>query len=490
LFPRSAWEPEVEHINQQLFIGENLMSKKRMVRRDFLRTSAAVAAGVSLPYLIPSRVLGGPDQPGANEIINVGLIGCGGRGTYIAETCMTVPQLRVAAVCDCFRPRCEKVVEKIGKGKDLKIYEDFRKMIEEMKLDAVMVETTTHARAWIAIQVMQAGADVYIEKPMCLTIAEGRDMVNAARKLNRVTQVGTQQRSMPINNWGSDLVKNGALGKIHTVIAPNFVGPEPWTDQPAEPMPEGGSEGWWDVWTNQALLRPYHSHIHTGWDRWWDYDGGGRCFGVTGWGTHSYDQINRALGTDDTGPVEILLEEPVKTSLTGKYAPNLRSGGLVGQEDTGTEYHEMAKLEGPRAKVSMKFASGTTLNLHLDGDRGPGLGAIFVGDKGKLEINRNKLASNPKDIILSKDNPGPNKRDETVYHIENWAECIKSRKRCNADIEIGQRATSLCYLVNIVRQIGRVGEPLKWDPAAERFTNNDEANQLLSRPRRKGYELS
>ena len=127
-------------------------------------------------------------------------------------------------------------------------------------------------------------------------------MVKAARKYNRVTQVGTQQRSMPINNWASDLVKNGALGKILTVIAPNFVGPERWTDQPAEPMPDGGSDNWWDVWTNQAVLRPYHKSIHHGWDRWWDYDGGGRCFGVTGWGTHSYDQINRALGTDDTGP--------------------------------------------------------------------------------------------------------------------------------------------------------------------------------------------
>ena len=119
----------------------------------------------------------------------------------------------------------------------------------------------------------------------------------------------------------------------------------------------------------------------------------------------------------------------------------------------------------------MKFAGGTELKLHLDGDHGPGLGAIFVGEKGKIEINRNKIASNPKELVLAADNPGPNKRPETTYHIENWIECIKSRKRCNADIEIGQRATTLCYLVNIVREVGRVGEKLKWDPVAERFTN-------------------
>ena len=155
----------------------------------------------------------------------------------------------------------------------------------------------------------------------------------------------------------------------------------------------------------------------------------------------------------------------------------------------------MAKLSGPRAKVTMKFGhhvpmvDGTELKLHLDGDRGPGLGAIFVGEKGKIEINRNKIAANPKELLHLPGNPGFNDRPETARHVDNWIDCIKSRRRCNADIEIGQRATTLCYLVNIVRDIGRVGEPLKWDPAAERFTNCEEANKLLERPRRKGYEL-
>jgi hypothetical protein len=129
------------------------------------------------------------------------------------------------------------------------------------------------------------------------------------------------------------------------------------------------------------------------------------------------------------------------------------------------------------------------VKYHLDGDRGPGLGAIFIGDKGKLEINRNKLASNPKGIARSQGNPGPNKRAETAYHIENWVECIKSRKTCNADIEFGQRSSALCDLINIVRAVGQVGKTLQWDPDAERFTNCDEGNAFLTRPRRKGYEL-
>jgi hypothetical protein len=297
---------------------------------------------------------------------------------------------------------------------------------------------------------------------------------------------------MPINNWASDLVKNGAIGKILTVLAPNYVGPFRWTKTSAKDV-KGPVEPWWDLWTNQAELRPREDALLCDWARWRDYDGGGLCFGVTGWGAHSYDQVNRALGTDDTGPVEVLLEEPVANRDTGKFASRKTVGGVIigdtGDQDTGTEYHPAAKLTGPRAKITMKFASGTELKLHLDGDRGPGLGAIFSGEKGKIEINRNKLASNPKEIVRAKDNPGPIRRPETAYHIENFTECVKSRKRCNADIEIGLRATTLCHLVNIAREIGRVGEALRWDPAAERFTNCAEANQLLERPRRAGYEL-
>lgn len=464
------------------------MARQKWTRREILKTGAAAMA---VPCLVPSSVLGLNGAAPPSETVNVGVIGCGGRARLIKEAA-DVKTFRVVAASDCELPKAQAYVKELSGGAKWGVYEDFRKMIEEEKLDGVMAETTTHARAWIVIQAMLAGMDVYIEKPMCLTIAEGRAMVTAARKLDRVTQVGTQQRSMPINNWASDLVKNGALGKIRAVLAPNFVGPFRWTKTSTKDV-KGPVEPWWDTWTSQAELRPHDPAIHRGWARWWDYDGGGLCFGVTGWGTHSYDQINRALGTDDTGPVEVLLEEPVADRETGKFAPRETVGGEVigdtGDVDTGTVYHGMAKLTGPRARVRMKFASGTELRLHLDGDRGPGLGAIFVGEEGKIEINRNKLASNPKELVRSADNPGPNKRPETAYHIENWVDCIKSRELCNADIEIGLRATTLCYLVNIVRDVGRVGETLKWDPVAERFTNCDEGNKLLDRPRRKGWEL-
>jgi predicted dehydrogenase len=431
------------------------------------------------------------DMAPPSDTVRIGVIGCGGRARMIREAA-DVKGFRVVASCDCVRDRAQKFAKELSGGEPWGVYEDFREMIEREKFDAVMIETTTHARAWITILAMQMGMDVYIEKPMSLTIAEGRAMVEAARKYGRVTQVGTQQRSMPINNWASDLVKNGAIGQIKTVLAPNYVGPFDWNKTSAADV-SGAVDSWWDVWTNQAELRPLDPELQFGWAKWRDYDGGGLCFGVTGWGTHSYDQINRALGTDDTGPVSVMLEEPVADRETGRYQRGETVGGvspgLIGAEDTGADYHGMAQLKGPRAKVRMWFDSGTELRLHLDGDRGPGLGAIFIGEDGKIEINRNRVASNPADIASSPENPGPNRRAETAYHIENWIDCIKSRGRCTADIEIGQRATTLCHLVNIVREVGLVGQKLSWNPLAERFTDCDDANTLLDRPRRAGYEL-
>ncbi len=455
------------------------MSGRKWTRREVLKAGGAALAAT---HLIPRISLGG--QPGAGDAVKVAVIGLGGRAGGVVDDLRGLPGLKIVAVCDCFAPRVDAFIAQHGKDQGWKGYNDFRKMIEVEKPDGVMVETTTHARAWITITAQQMGCDTYIEKPMCISIAEGRLMVRAARKYNRITQVGTQQRSIPLNNWASDLVKKGILGKVHTVLAPNFVGPSKWVDQPAAPMPQGAGRGWWDVWTSQAAMRPYHPQIHYGWPKWWDYDGGGECFGVTGWGAHSYDQINRALGTDETGPVEVLLEEPVKTSNTGKFAKPR------GEDDTGVDYHAMAQpVIGPRAKVTMKFASGTEVKFHLDGDRGPGLGAIFIGEKGRMEINRNKVDADPKELLVGAESPGPTVERGTPEHVANWIQCIRTRKPAHADIEIGQRSTTLCYLVNIVREVGKVGETLKWDPAAERFTDCPEGNKLLEREQRKGWEL-
>ena len=399
-----------------------------------------------------------------------------------------VAGLKLVGVCDFWTVRLKSFLEKYPDDiKPEQAYTDFRKMIETEKPDGVMAMTATHQRAWVAGIAMQMGCHLYIEKPMCLTIEEGRFLVNCARKYNRVTQVGTQQRSLPLCQWACKQVQDGVLGKVKIVEAPNFVGPNQWEDKPAQPYPEGMNAESWDMWTNQAVYRPYHFELFRRWDNWWDYDAGGKTFGVSGWGTHSYDQVNMALGTNETGPVEILLEEACEIRDSGKF-----ENRTIEEDETGTPYYGMAKTtKGPRAKMTMWFADGVELRLHLDGDRGPGLGCIVQGEKGKLEINRHKLASNPKELVASMpeefQNPTPNL--ETLPHVENWINCIKTGKKCNADIEYGQRSTTMCELVNIVRATAPVGQKIGWDPVKERFTNNDKGNEMLSRPRRKGYEL-
>ncbi|MDR0869497.1 MAG: Gfo/Idh/MocA family oxidoreductase [Planctomycetaceae bacterium] len=462
--------------------------KHQTTRRQFLKVSGlASAAFIAAPMVIPRSVLGQDGQPGANEQVKIGLIGLGGRCTGIyGPSVKAAKGAKVLAVSDILQTRVDRFIAR-DPDAGLKGYTDFRKMIETEKLDAVFCETTTHQRAWTAANAMVMGCHTYIEKPIVLTISEGRYLVNLARKLKRVTQCGSQQRSLPLCLWACEQVQNGRIGKIKEVLAPNFVGPNQWDDAAhttAEDYVDGLTDESWDKWLNQSKMRPFNRALFYGWSNWWDYDAGGLCFGVSGWGTHSYDQINMALGLNDTGPTEILLEEPCTIQDSGKFQTRRPD-----DEETGAAYYGMAKVKGPRGKITMWTKDGVAIKLHLDGDWGPGLGCIVVGEKGKIEINRHKISSNPKDIAAEGMKDHKNTRDETVYHVENFIECIKSGKRANADIEIGQRSTSFCELVNIVRATADPGKKIGWDPVNEKFIGNDKGNEMLSRPRRKGWEL-
>jgi predicted dehydrogenase len=341
-------------------------------------------------------------------------------------------------------------------------------MFEKEKLDAVWIETTTHARALTAMHAMQAGLDVYAEKPITLTIAEGRVLVRAARKYKRVFQAGSQQRSMPINQHASALVRTGKIGQIGLVIVCNYLPGLDWKPQPEQPVPEGMD---WDVWCNQTELRPYHSKLYREWSGWWDYDGGGQSWGVTGWGTHGLDQVQCALGTDDTGPVEI-------------WAENKQTQD---EPDFPLAKNPEWKPTLGRKPVTLRFASGTLLKLEEPAKSGHSqLGAIFVGDKGRIQILRGNYNADPQDLVKGAPDPTPEGKGEDVFHLKNFIECTRTREKPNADVEIAHRATTLCHLVNICRKLDR---KLRWDQKAEKFTGDAEANNLLSRPRRKGYEL-
>jgi predicted dehydrogenase len=424
-------------------------SPSSLNRRGFLRRSAVVAAGLALPMVVGSRVLAAKGRLGANDRIQVGFIGVGGRARWLM-TKEALPGAEIVAVADCFRPRCDEAAKIVPGGDRWHKYQDYRQMLEKEKLDAVFVETTCHARVLAMILAMQAGCDIYGEKPITLTIDEGKVLIKAVKKYQRVFQTGSQQRSMPINMHASKLVREGAIGKVHTVITCNFLGPKVWKAQ--EPEPEPIPEGLdWDHWCNQTALRPYYRELQNAWAEWVDYDGGGQVWGVTGWGTHSLDQAQCGLGLNRTGPVEIIPEGA-----------------------------------GPACPITLRYANGVRLKLEGKNRGMEDLGAIFVGDKGRIEIMRGDYTADPKELRNNAPPVTPQGDREAIPHIQNFFDCMRSRKQTNADVETGHRATTLCHLVNICRAVQR---RLQWNPKAERFEGDEEANRHLSRPRRKGYEL-
>ncbi len=414
----------------------------RTTRRNLLRSAATA------PLFVPAHVLGRAGQAGANDRVRIAFIGVGGRAKWLIRH-EEFPGAEIAALADCFLAQCYDAAKIKPSGERWRKYADYRRMLDKEELDAVFVETTTHARVLICIHALQAGLDVYAEKPLTLTVAEGRALVRAVRRYNRVLQTGTQQRSIPANVYASKLVRDGAIGKVHTVIACNFEGPMGWYPKPAQPMPEGLD---WDQWCNQTELRPYHSQLQRRWAWWWDYDGGGQSWGVTGWGTHALDQVQCALGTDETGPVEI--------------------------------WPEYERLD---AKVTMRYRSGTLVKLEEPKKEGHSqLGATFLGDKGKIQILRGSFIADPPELRQGAPPDTPEGPGENQRHIENFLQCVRTRSKPNAHEEIGHRSTTVCHLVNICRDLGR---KLQWDPDIERFVGDEQANSLLSRPRRKGYEL-
>jgi len=420
-----------------------MIDSQRHSRRAFLKQSRALVGGAAVATVVPSAVLGAPGKPGANNRVLIGFIGVGNRAQQLIDH---VPEEgRIVAISDVYLKRAEDTLK--NKKADWPVYQDYRKMIDKERLDAVVVPTPDHGRVLPSIHACQAGLDVYAEKPLTLTIREGRALVDAVRRHKRVFQTGSQQRTMEMNRFACELVCSGGIGKLRVVLGVNYGGIGPCGPRPAEPTPQGLD---WAHWCGQTELVPFNNSLYRGWMGCRRYSGGQ----MTNWGPHGLDQVQWALGMSNSGPVELWPES-----------------------------------EGISGKVSFRYANGIVVRLELD--KGPFGGAIFVGEKAKIEINRNKFTTNPPDFVQDPPEPATAKIWEgpgwiARPHIQNWLDCIKSRERPNADVEIGHRSVSLCHLANITRWVGR---KLKWDPEKEIFPGDDQANAFLDRPRRKGYEL-
>lgn len=427
-------------------------------RRGFLKAGTAMAAGaIGFPTIIPAHVLAAPGREGANDRIGIGIIGPGRQG--VGDLAQAAKFGQVVATADVYMPRAEEVARKYS----AKAYKDYRKLLEDKDVDAVLVTTPDHWRVPICIHACQAGKDIYAEKALTLTIREGRLLVDAVKKYKRVFQTGSQQRSMKQNRLGCELIRNGRIGKVHTVIGHNY--PSPWEcDMYAKPILDGLD---WDMWCGPVEPIPFHNDIfapraNPGWLSFRIFGGGE----MTGWGAHGLDQIQWALGMDESGPVEVWVEGD-------KFDPPTYK--KEGPRDVGDRQcsHPM---------IFYKYANGTTVKL----DNGPNGGAVFIGDKGKITINRASLKSDPVEIAKEPIKSGDIHLYESDDHMKNWFDCMRTRKPCAADVETGHRSTTVCHLGNIARWLNR---KLKWDPAKEVFVGDDEANTYLDRKRRKGYEL-
>ena len=444
----------------KIHMGKNMNSNSRKTnfsRRTFLRRSSLLAAGAALPQILPTGVLAAEGRPGANNRIGIGFIGMGRRANELLRILGTCSEARCVAVADVNLTRARQSAS----THNAVAFQDYRRLLERKDVDGIITATPEHWRLLICVESCQAGKDVYAEKPMTLTIREGRLIVQAARKHQRVFQVGSQQRSMWQNYAGCKLLRTGGLGKITKVLAYNY--PSPWNNRlPAQPIPDGLD---WDMWCGPVEPVPYNRDLYLpranpGWLSFRSYSGGE----MTGWGAHGFDQVQWALGMDETGPVEVWTEGP-------KYIPPTydKSESRTRGDKISTE-----------TKVFFRYANGVVVEPDPD-NRNMG-GATFFGEKGKVIINRGVFDSDPEELAIDALRKRP--ADFNDNHMKNWLNCIKSRALPVADVETGHRSATMCHLGNIARWTGR---KLHWDPVKEQFVGDSETNQYLDRERRKPW---
>ena len=450
-----------------------------MKRREFLRNLTILTAGVTLTA---NRV------SGANERLNLGFIGLGNRGDQVLDAFLAHSDAQVTAVCDLYQPYMDFAFKKISEkhGNIPKQFKDYRKLLEQKDIDAVVICTPDHWHALQTIHAAQAGKDVYVEKPLSLTIHEGRQMVKAIEKYNRICQVGIHRRSVPVCAEAAELVRSGYIGKVTVARSfhiqnewPKGIGNPPNSEPPADLN--------WDEWLGPAPKVPYNKNRTFYRFRWfYDYSGGQ----VTNFGVHYIDFIHWAIGID--------MPEAV-TAIGGKFAgiddnreiPDTLEVIWKYPNDVLVTFSQFnataAQWSLPGCEVEIRGTKGT---LYLFGD-----GYEIVPDVIKVKefpartpLNRDldrEYREGAKPVIEGKKVRGKSTAD-TTYHARNFIDCVKSRKKPNCDIMTGHRSTTATLIANIALKTNSL---LKWDGKSERFTNNDEANKYLSNKYRSPYSL-
>lgn len=456
--------------------------KENMSRRQYLKTATTGSLGMMLfPTIVPASVLG---KNAPSNQIQIGQIGFGriALGHDLPET-MRYDVARVIAVCDVDRKRKENgkkwieqwYAKKKSKNNyvDVKMYEDYREMLANPEIDAVMISTPDHWHAQPAIEAALAGKHIYLQKPTSLTIAEGRIMSDIVHRTGAVFQIGSQQRSQ--NPWpqfkrACELVRNGRIGEIQNIKI-GLPG-DPSGDEEVEmPIPETLNYDMWlgstpNVYYTEKRVHPQDDYSRPGWLRCEQFGAGM----ITGWGAHHIDIAHWGMGTEFTGPVE--MEAKAKFPEKGMW--NVHGDFLV----------EAKYANGVTMQISGEYPNG----VRFEGSEG----WIFVS-RGNVGVTASDPANAKKSEAFSASNPAILKSiigaDEVrLYHSEdqhgNWLDCIRSGELTVAPVEVAHRSCSACLLYHIAMKLDR---KLYWDPRRERFKNDDEANAMLSRPQRHPY---
>lgn len=418
-----------------------------ITRRSFVQKTSSLLAGA---MAVSGRSFS------SDAKVRLGLLGCGTMGRAHAYSLAYNENCTIVAVCDVFEERFEEVAknfETITKSRP-DTYQDFREILERDDIDAVFIASPDHWHPMMAIMACQAGKDVYVEKPVCTTVHEGRAMVNAARRYGRIVQVGTQHRSMPVFHEVIGRIRKGDLGQITSATAWINTNSTPVREK-VEPVPEGLD---WDMWLGPAPWSPYSRSRFGNFRAWHDYARGGE---LTNWGVHLVDVLQWGIGSDR--PLSIL-------ALGGSYR------GGVGADNYETIE---ALLEYPGCSVTWE-------QRHVNAYSNKGYGMKFQGTKGRLECDRGIMTITYEDGKTEQKLFEPEVTWANRDHHNNFFHCVRTREVPAADIEQGVRATSAVLLAGIALKVGR---KLEWDGTQERFIRDKQADRHLTRSYRSPWRL-
>ncbi|MCF7975838.1 MAG: Gfo/Idh/MocA family oxidoreductase [Phycisphaerae bacterium] len=424
-------------------------------RREFMKRSVGAAAAAVLPY---------GSVRGANEKIVIGVMGLGGRGTYLAEKFADRPDTEIAYLCDPNTrrfARAREVVEEVQTRKP-QLVQDFRKMLDDDSVDVVINATPDHWHGLGTIMACQSGKDVYVEKPMSHNIWEGRKMVEAARKYKRVVQVGMQTRSAPYAQKAKDYIDSGKLGKVYLVRVFNMMKHPKRTPMPGEPVPSGFD---YDLWCGPAAKLPYDPSRQ--WLSLWEYS----CGPIPGDAVHQLD-LARFLLNDLPAPRTVSQMGAIYDLQDGRDTPDTQMALF--------EYDQLTlSMESTLCAPYMKKIPSST----RDADKLPdwpfcSTRIEVMGTEGFMYVGRHGGGWQAFDANgeLVETQYG---RQGDKAHQDNFIQCIKTRQRPNADVEAGHESVLLCHMANVSYRVGN--QRLVFDAENESFTDNDNANKLLKR---------